>query len=515
MARSTSSPSTPVRFSQGIPDETKEYKIFIRAKNNARLPRPVAKIVSATKSGTTTATITTDVPHGLTTTSRITIYGIRDIANFPNLSSTVNPSSIISPTQFTVVIGTTTTGSSAGGRVDSCEANTVITGGNFPNVQSISRTNDLMNIVFNTTISGLVQGETIHLYGCDATSMGLYDGAYLVRRIVGSIVVVDSVGPNFTSINCGGSILKRTDFRLHSVRLNDYLRTTVEVTSNGSGDASKGIPVTGTVGVSSVGGTVTTTVSSGYLDGFTSPPLFNLGAGSYLEGISSTISTFSEHDIVQVSQYFSQNCTSGTTYTDEYYTTFAGYIKHEIDITAFIGSGRIKLTLEESIDGAYSFRPIYSTQSITGNGLVYVPSMPLKGSIFRWKIDVPTGVSATVSTFFSRTPAGNINAVQQTLITGDINLNTLFSSGPALGCEDVEDFYLSVNTGTQSTAATVVLQFSMNGINWHTPSTSLNTVANSVVYTKYQNEGWNYVRAAVITAGTSVVLNELIIRGVK
>lgn len=53
--------------SQVVPDHNKNYKLRLRATNNPSRTQPVAQIVSATKTGTTTATVVTDVPHGLTT----------------------------------------------------------------------------------------------------------------------------------------------------------------------------------------------------------------------------------------------------------------------------------------------------------------------------------------------------------------------------------------------------------------------------------------------------------------
>jgi hypothetical protein len=53
------------------------------------LTRPVAKIISAVKSGSTTATLTLDRAHGLAVGALITVYGIRDqaAAAFPNITT--------------------------------------------------------------------------------------------------------------------------------------------------------------------------------------------------------------------------------------------------------------------------------------------------------------------------------------------------------------------------------------------------------------------------------------------
>lgn len=81
------------------------------------MTRPIAKIVSAVKTGTTTATITTDIPHGLTTTNYVTIKGIRDTTNFPALTTPTVVASTPTSTTFTIVIGGAVTATSYGGSV--------------------------------------------------------------------------------------------------------------------------------------------------------------------------------------------------------------------------------------------------------------------------------------------------------------------------------------------------------------------------------------------------------------
>ena len=68
------------------------------------LSRPIAKIVSITKTASTSATVTTDTPHGLTTTNYVTIKGVRDQTNFPNLTTATIVASTPTTTTFTIVI---------------------------------------------------------------------------------------------------------------------------------------------------------------------------------------------------------------------------------------------------------------------------------------------------------------------------------------------------------------------------------------------------------------------------
>jgi hypothetical protein len=249
-------PSAPLKWNQNLPDEELEYKIRLRAKNLSNFTRPIARITAIAKTGTTTATVTTDVAHGLATTDFVQIYGVRDITNFPNLTALTAVASIVSPTQFTIIIGAAVTASSAGGTVFLNQGSVLASGISAINVQSISRASNILSLVGNTSWTGYLPGETIHLYGCDATSMGLYDGAYKVLRINTTTLELESVGSDFGSINCGGAIMRRTDFRIHTVAEIEHTRLIAELASGqGSADNSKAVPV-------NVPGSVTVTASN-------------------------------------------------------------------------------------------------------------------------------------------------------------------------------------------------------------------------------------------------------------
>jgi hypothetical protein len=188
----------------------------------------------------------------------VQIQGVRDITNFPALVST-QVASIVSPTQFTIVLGSAVTANSAGGMVILNQASLAHVGSTALAVQSISRTNNVLSVVVNTTATGALPGEFWHLYGCDATSMGLYDGAYKVLRMTGSTYDLESIGADFGTINCGGSLFKRTDHRIHNVQMLEYTRHIVELSmQNGSAtDNSRSLPVVATVTAVTTSGTPT------------------------------------------------------------------------------------------------------------------------------------------------------------------------------------------------------------------------------------------------------------------
>lgn len=62
-----------VKRTNQIPSANKEYKVRYRCKNLPNFSIPIGRITSAAKTGTTTATITMDTPHGLTTNDFVAI----------------------------------------------------------------------------------------------------------------------------------------------------------------------------------------------------------------------------------------------------------------------------------------------------------------------------------------------------------------------------------------------------------------------------------------------------------
>lgn len=245
------------KVTQVVPDPDHEYRIRIRATNNAALTIPNAQIVSAVKSGTTTATITTDVPHGLTTTDVVVIYGIRDQAatSFPNLLTATAVASTPTATSFTIVIGTAGTVTSYGGYVARVNGGNLMSalGGNAVIAQSIVRTANVLTVTGNTTWAGLVIGDYVNLVGCRDNTTGAslgVDGAYRVRNFATTVLELEPIsatisptGADILSTNCGGAIIKRTCIRVSFVRVLDFERQRVEMMQRPAGDISASVPV--------------------------------------------------------------------------------------------------------------------------------------------------------------------------------------------------------------------------------------------------------------------------------
>lgn len=232
---STGSLSALYKRTQVVPNPAREYKLRFRAKNHKSFSRPAGKIVSATKSGTTTTTITFDQPHDLTTGDQIVVYGIRDQTNFSNLATPTAVASVVDATRITVALGIAATATSYGGVVFR------VNGGVFAApigqvVQSITRASNVLTAVGSAAWVGLTVGQFINLHGVRDASTGAdlgVDGSYRVREVNGTSLVLEPIGtaPTGADIaltNAGGAVLTRTDFRLHFVRVMEFTRLVTE-----------------------------------------------------------------------------------------------------------------------------------------------------------------------------------------------------------------------------------------------------------------------------------------------
>lgn len=233
----TNSALSPIfKRNQIVPDPAKSYRVRYRATNTPSLARPVAGIVSAAKSGTSTATVTTDRPHGLATGETVTLYGIRDTTNFANLT-VATAVTVIDATRFTVTLGSAVTATSYGGVV--CRAGGGQVQGGIASMVVQSAATDAtgrLTVMGSAAWSGPVIGDTVSLYGlrsaADGSSLGL-DGAWRVRDIATTSLVLEPIGStaavaNLASVNCGGAVVKRTDLRLHFVRAEEVTRLVTE-----------------------------------------------------------------------------------------------------------------------------------------------------------------------------------------------------------------------------------------------------------------------------------------------
>lgn len=243
--------SNRVTRSTICPDPTKNYKLRFRATNNKGLTAPVGKIVSVSKAGSATATVTFASAHGLKVDDYLVGYGVRDQGNFANITTAVKVASIVSPTVITITWGGTGTATSYGGFMSRSQGGSAQAGAATNAPSSVSVTNSIVTVIFTTTFSAASIGDYVDLYGFrDTTSgpdLGL-DGTYRIQNIATSTVTLEPIGStvppvSLASANFGGAIIKRTDLRISFIRIFDFIRERVEFSPRPVTDGSAGMPV--------------------------------------------------------------------------------------------------------------------------------------------------------------------------------------------------------------------------------------------------------------------------------
>lgn len=242
---------------QVIPDNTKTYFARVRASNSKSLTVPVGRIITAAKAGSTTATITTDAPHGLTTSDWVIVYGIADQTNFANLTVATVVASVIDALNFTVVIATSATATSHGGfvaRVNGANLGSALGYSAVVATAAVVSTaadgTQILTLTGNTNWASLLIGDYVNVHGLiNLSGVSLAcDGPYQIRNVSTTSLELGPIGAtvlpaNFGSVACGGGVIKRTDLRLSFFRLFDFDRMRVELLARPTGDSAAAAPV--------------------------------------------------------------------------------------------------------------------------------------------------------------------------------------------------------------------------------------------------------------------------------
>lgn len=471
------------KYTQSVPEGDIDYKIQIRARSLNGITLPVAKITNISKSGSTTATVTTDVPHGLIAGDYVQIYGVRDATNFPNLTAQTVVASTVNSTTFTVVQGSSATATSNGGVVWQNQGSVLAPGAIAANIQSVARTNNILTVTAATTISGPLAGEYVQLHGL--TLAPTLEGAYKVLRVSGSTLELESVGADVASTNTGGAVIRRTDVRLHFARVMDYTRLVTEVVG-GKGqtnDANNAVPVTVAATVStpvtqSTGSTVSMWAASGY-------------AGFVVADIASAAIT----------------STATSTAVSPGQVANIGSLAHSfaVIVTAVSGtSPTLDVSIEESPDGGTNWIRVYDFPRITATGTYVTPIIKAKwGNRYRYVRTVGgTTPSFTMSLnrlMFSEQTAGINQFFDRSIV-----LTTLNSTTPSYFVDGANKITLYVNIGAATTAPALQLEGSEDNTSWYALGTPLTAVANSTVLLDVSTTAPKWVRARVSTAGSAV-----------
>ena len=504
--------------SQVCPDPTSTYRLRVRAVNAKSLTVPVAQIVSAAKTGSTTATVVTDGPHGLTVADLVVAYGARDQTNFANLATATQVASVVNATTFTVVWGAAVTATTFGGYVARVEGGNLMSalGAVGQSVQSatlatLADGTRQLTLVGSATWAGVSIGDLVNLYGCrDAvnglTSIGV-DGAWKVANLATTALTLvlpyadSTVLPaDFASVNCGGGVIKRTDMRLSYVRVFDYERQRVELTARPGTDVMGAVPtqITNTPAVTVSSGTITTVSTVTAVTAVTAAALATPSATAVADVASAALTSTATVAAITPS--------AGTTY------------QVNIPVTAVTGTTpTLDVDVEESDDGGTNWYRVWSFPRITAVGMYRSPRLTLHGNRVRY-VQTVAGTSPSFTRAINRLQSNDSQPYRRQIIDRSIVLTTLNSTTPAtvaaaLGMGNAENVQLVVNIGTATTPPALQLEGSDdNGATWYAIGSPLTAVASSSVQVTVANVTSQLVRARVSTAGATVVSGYVLLK---
>ena len=485
-----------------------DYYIRFRAVSPRSISRPVAKIVSAVKAtASTTATITTDVPHGLNVDSYVNIYGIHNQTVFANLTAATKVASIISDTVFTIVIGTATIATSYGGYVSLCNGGITQPGAIAQVVQSVAvDDNGFVTLIGTGTWAGLGGvGEYVNLLGVRNSTNGAdlgVDGVYRVSNFATTTLVLEPVkdlngirainglGQNLSptvgvipTTNAGGAVLLRTTLRNHDFVTASYSQSVMSISGQGTQRADKAIPIYGIGGSVTANQGISATVSSTTgLNGWIVNP-----ATASIPDIASAALTTST-----TSSTISNNLGNG--------------FQINIAVTAATGTNpTLDVRVEESFDGGTNWVTLYEMQRITSVGSYNSPILRASGRHIRY-VQTVGGTSPSFTRAVTRNVLPFIPAEpQKRLMDRSIVLTTLNSVTPVLFSGAANNIQLVINLGTATTPPALQIEGSEDGINFYPIGSPLTGVASSTVQLTVSSLSATFVRARVSTIGATVV----------
>lgn len=222
------------------------------------MSRPVAKIVSISKSGSTTATVTHDGGYTFQTGQYVTIKGVADQTNF-GASATPVALTVTGPTTFTITHGSAVTATSSGGSIILCNGGVDQPGVIVQTVVNafMSSASGRLDLTGSTTWSGLVIGDYVNLHGVIATADGSLvgvDGAWEVFSVSTNLLVLrpvidvfgNRVSPDVASLAstpCGGTVILRTTARVHDILLEEWSESRTMIDGQGTSRVDKSLPV--------------------------------------------------------------------------------------------------------------------------------------------------------------------------------------------------------------------------------------------------------------------------------
>ncbi len=387
---------SPTFIRTGVkPRRTAQLRPRLRVYQPPGVSRPVARIASISKAGTTTWTINTIEDHGLVTGNYVTLKGMRDAVNFPALTTQVAVT-VTGPRQFTL-IGLTGTATSYGGTVALVNGSSDLPGplAIVPQTAAVDPLTGWLTLVGNTTWSGASIGDYVDLHGMvDANGLPLgLDGAWEVAASVTTSLVLKPifdvngvrVSPNVTSLattNCGGTVIVRTTLRLHDLMIENWTDIRTSIVGQGTIRADLAMPVYVTSGYT-------------YVMQSTAAALGTSGVGAW----------FVRGGAARTADIASAALTATSTSAAVDASTVTGVAQYTVDVTAVTGTGvRMYPRIQESFDGGVNFVTIYDFLPVAGatDKTNVSPPLPILGTHMRWVRKV-VGTTPSITNSCTRT----------------------------------------------------------------------------------------------------------------
>lgn len=201
-----------------------------------------------------------------------------------------------------------------------------------------------------------------------------------------------------------------------------------------------------------------------------------------------------------------------TTTTAAFTPVFGTSYTIVVPVTAVSGTNpTLDISVEESDDGGTNWFRVYDFPRITATGMYRSPPLSLRGNRVRY-VQTVGGTTPSFTRSIGRNQRSDDSPIRVQFIDRTLALGTLNSTTPTYYIEGCENFNAFVRCTAQSTAATVSMRVSTNGVDWFVLSPTITTVV-GIAQAKFTNERWRFAQLITTAAGTGITLGECGITG--
>lgn len=502
---------------QDVPGPNENFVLQYRANKSPSASNVVCEILTAQKTGPGTATITTNGNHGLVAGNYVTIFGIFYTVNatdFPNVTTAVAISAVTATT-FQVSIGTTNTSAGSlqpGGFVCLANGQTTAPGPAAGTTTYITVLNRVGNILYvtgsSTWVGSFVVGDYVNVYG---TLSSTFNGPYRVNGISTTVTSLEPLlpanqGADTSASNTGGSIIKRSDLRIHFTRIMGYNREIVEINSTNKGtdvSQSTGVIVNNAVVLSGASNVVqfssTSTAQTNLAQvggAVTSNILGQIGTNRAL-----VTATHAPSVIADQAAGTARTTTGTIVVADDAYGCCSAFA----NVTAVSGTTpTLDISLLESYDNGVTWSNVFHFERITAVGTSFMPAIPIGGRI-QWLY----AISGTTPSFTFGLSRMRVNAPfplfrQYFDRTAGVLSGTAAAATAGYNVSGCKTINARVYLATTTTPAAYMPQMSDDSVYFsNVAATATTAFAAGVTNIAVTNASGRFFRLLVTTAGTT------------